>query len=141
MKKKVIAVIILILIALTGFSVYKYIDSIKEEPKLLTEIKLTYKNITSEEAKIELDKDNTIIVLDVRTEEEYEEGRIPNSVLIPLNELENRALNELQDKQGKIFVYCRSGVRSVTACEILINLGYSNIYNLGGIIDWKYEIE
>ena len=100
-----------------------------------------YKDITPEEAKIELDTDNNIILLDVRTQEEYDGGHIPKSILIPVSELENRVLHELTDKEARIFVYCAAGARSLTACEKLVNLGYTNVYHLGGIVDWKYEIE
>ena len=142
MKKIIIIVtIIIILIATIAIIAYKYISSRKEESDMLFTNKFMYKNITDDEAKAELDKDKSIIVLDVRTQEEYNEGHIPNSILIPVNELENRALTELPDKKAKIFVYCRTGMRATSACGILTGLGYENIYNLGGIISWKYDIE
>ena len=143
-KKRIL--IIGILIFTIGMVLYVLLGTIRIKSKMdryLTDvdIQLTYKNITDDEAKAELDKDNSIILLDVRTTEEYNEKHIPNSILIPVDELEDRALNEIQDQQTKIFVYCRSGVRSVAASEILVKLGYENVYNLGGIIDWKYEVE
>lgn len=142
MKKViVIVIIILIIIAAAGVVTYKYINSRKEGSDMLFTNKFMYKNITDDEAKAELDKDKNIIVLDVRTQDEYNQGHIPNSILIPVNELEKRAVTELPDKKAKIFVYCRTGMRSTSACGILTNLGYENIYNLGGIINWKYEIE
>ena len=104
--------------------------------------KISFQNITSDVAKTELDSDSSIILLDVRTQAEYDQGHIPNSALIPVDELENRAENELQDKNAKIIVYCRSGSRSLTACNILVSLGYTNVYNmLGGINGWTYETE
>ena len=132
----IIKIIIIILIAIICFEYFK----LRENEHIINQ-GIKYINITDDKAKAELDKDNTIIILDVRTKEEYEEQHIPNSILIPVDELENRALNELLDKQAKIFVYCRSGVRSITASEILVNLGYEKVYNLGGIINWKYETE
>lgn len=108
---------------------------------LIEEDEKGYKSITSEDAKLELDKNSNIFLLDVRSQEEYDEGHIPNSMLMPVDELENLVLHEITDKNAKIFVYCAAGSRSEIACEKLVNLGYTNVYNLGGIIDWKYEIE
>lgn len=96
-------------------------------------------NITPEEAKKRIDSGEKIILLDVRTKEEYEEKRIPNSSLIPVEVIEQEAPSKLTDKAATIFVYCRSGSRSVIAVQTLNKLGYTNVYNLGGIIDWPYE--
>lgn len=98
-----------------------------------------YMNITPEEAKKRIDSGEKIILLDVRTKEEYEEKRIPDSSLIPVEVIEQEALSKLTDKAAIIFVYCRSGSRSIIAAEILTKLGYTKVYNLGGIIDWPYE--
>jgi len=104
--------------------------------------KESYKDITDDEAKIELEIDSSIILLDVRTQEEHNESHIPNSILIPVDELEARATSELKDKYAKIIVYCRSGGRSANASNILVNLGYTNVYNLlGGINSWKYGMQ
>jgi len=100
-----------------------------------------YINIQPEEAKKRLDSEKGIILLDVRTHEEYNEKHIPNSLLIPVDVIEKEAPSKLTDKNAIIFVYCRSGRRSVTASEALLKLGYTNVYNLGGIIDWPYETE
>ena len=98
-----------------------------------------YKNINFEQAKQIIDNEQ-VIILDVRTEEEYITGHIPNSILIPLDELEER-INELQDKSQKILVYCKSGRRSIIACEILDAYEYTNVYNIGGVVDWPYGLE
>ncbi|MCX7709474.1 MAG: rhodanese-like domain-containing protein [Clostridia bacterium] len=100
---------------------------------------LSYKNIKPEEAKKRLDRETGIILLDVRTLEEYQEKHIPNSLLIPVDVIEKEAPAKLTNKEAEIFVYCRSGRRSVAAAEALVKMGYSNVYNLGGIIDWPYE--
>lgn len=100
-----------------------------------------YMNITAEEAKIIMDTESGYIILDVRTQEEYDEAHIPGAVLIPDTEIEARAESELPDKDQLILVYCRSGRRSKLAAEILVELGYTNIYEFGGIIDWPYETE
>ena len=102
----------------------------------------SYKNMTTDEVKTEVDSGKDITLLDVRTEAEYNQGHIPGSIVIPVDELQDRALNELPDKEAEIIVYCRSGARSASACDILVNLGYTNIDNmLGGISSWKYETE
>ena len=104
-------------------------------------LKGNIKNITPQDAKKRLDSENEIIVLDVRTKEEYETGHIEKAILMPLDTLVNESQKNLKDKETTIFVYCRSGSRSFKAAEILIDQGYKNVYNLGGIIDWPYEIE
>lgn len=83
---------------------------------------------------------NEVIILDVRSEEEYNSGHIENSILIPIDKLEEEAENILNDKNKKILVYCRSGNRSKKASNILLEKGYTNVYDFGGIKDWPYEI-
>lgn len=100
-----------------------------------------YVNITAEEAKEIMDSQEGYIILDVRTQAEYDEGHIPGAVLIPNTEIEDRAGGELPDKDQLILVYCRSGNRSKQASQILARLGYTNIKEFGGIIDWPYEVE
>ena len=100
-----------------------------------------YLNITADEAKRIMDTQEGYIILDVRTQEEYEQLRIPGAILIPNDEIRERALTELPDKDQLILVYCRSGRRSKLAAEILVELGYTNIREFGGIIDWPYETE
>lgn len=100
-----------------------------------------FMNITAEEAKEIMDSSEGYILLDVRTQEEYDESHIPGAVLIPNTEIEDRAEEELPDKEQLILVYCRSGNRSKKAAEILVKLGYTNIREFGGIMDWSYEVE
>ena len=100
-----------------------------------------YMNITAEQAKQMMDTESGYIILDVRTQEEYDEAHIPGAIVIPNTELEARAESELPDKDQMILVYCRSGRRSKLAADILVELGYTNIYEFGGIIDWPYETE
>lgn len=102
--------------------------------------KASFNNITPEEANKRLDREKGIILLDVRTKEEYDTGHIKGSMLIPVDNLKAEAENKLKDKDSPIFVYCRSGNRSVTAANILVNLGYKNVHNLGGINNWPYEV-
>ena len=98
-----------------------------------------YLNITAEEAKEIMDSQEGYIILDVRTQEEYNQGHIPGAILIPDTEIKDRAEQELKDKDQLLLVYCRSGRRSKLASEALAELGYTNIKEFGGIIDWPYE--
>lgn len=100
-----------------------------------------YENITAEEAKKIMDSETGYVILDVRTEEEFAEGHIKGAILIPDYEIAARAEDILLDKNQKILVYCRSGRRSKLAAEALLALGYTNVWEFGGIIDWPYEIE
>lgn len=100
-----------------------------------------YKSVSSQEAKELMDSEDSYIILDVRTEEEYAEGHIKNAVLIPDYEIAERAEKELTDKNQLILVYCRSGRRSKIASDILVSLDYTNVVEFGGIIDWQYDIE
>ena len=101
----------------------------------------SYEQITQEEAKQIMDTTNGYILLDTRTREEYDQGHIPGALLIPHTEIAERAEEELPDKDQVILVYCRSGNRSKQASEALAELGYTNIKEFGGIIDWPYETE
>ena len=100
-----------------------------------------YMNITAEEAKVLMDSEEGYIILDVREQDEYNAGHIPGAILIPYTQIEDKADKMLPDKDPLILVYCRSGRRSKLAAEILAELGYTNIKEFGGIIDWPYEVE
>ena len=100
-----------------------------------------YMNITAAEAKEIMDSQEGYIILDTRTQEEYDEEHIPGAILIPHDEITEKAEDMLTDKDQLILVYCRSGRRSKLAAEDLQKLGYTNIREFGGIIDWPYETE
>lgn len=100
-----------------------------------------YVNITAEEAKAIMDGETNYVILDTRTQEEYDEKHIPGAILIPYDEILEKAEGILTDKDQLILVYCRSGRRSKLAAEDLVKLGYTNIKEFGGIIDWPYEVE
>ena len=100
-----------------------------------------YMTITAEEAKRIMDNEEGYIILDVRTQQEYDQGHIPGAMLIPDTEIAVRAEGVLTDKNQLILVYCRSGRRSKLAAEVMVELGYTNIKEFGGIIDWPYEVE
>ncbi len=101
----------------------------------------TYLNITAEEAKTIMDTQEGYVILDVRTQAEYDQGHIPGVIVIPDTEVKAKAEEMLPDKEQLILVYCRSGRRSKNAAQILAELGYTNIREFGGIIDWPYEVE
>ena len=100
----------------------------------------TYEQITAEQAKTIMDTEKDYVIIDARTEEEFAEGHIENAILIPEYEIKDRAEKELSDKEQLILVYCRSGRRSKIASEELVKLGYTNVKEFGGIIDWPYEV-
>ena len=100
-----------------------------------------YVNITAQQAKEIMDTQEGYIILDTRTQEEYDEGHIPGAILIPYDEITEKAEGILTDKDQLILVYCRSGRRSKIAAADLVKLGYTNIKEFGGIIDWPYGVE
>ena len=100
---------------------------------------VTYEQITAEQAKTIMDTEKDYVIIDARTEEEFAEGHIENAILIPEYEIAPRAEKELPDKEQLILVYCRNGRRSKIASEELVKLGYTNVKEFGGIIDWPYE--
>ncbi len=102
---------------------------------------IMYEQISAEEAKNIIDSNEEYIILDVREQDEYDSGHIPGALLIPYMEIDSKAEEMLPDKDMLILVYCRSGRRSKIASESLVNLGYTNIKEFGGIIDWPYDVE
>ncbi len=100
-----------------------------------------YMNITAQQAKEIMDSQEGYVILDTRTQAEYDEGHIPGAIVIPHDEILEKAEGVLTDKNQLILVYCRSGRRSKLAAEDLQKLGYTNIKEFGGIIDWPYEVE
>lgn len=101
---------------------------------------IRYEQISQAEAKALMDSESGYIIIDARTQSEYDEGHIAGAILIPEYEIASRAEKELPDKDQLILVYCRSGRRSKIAAEELVKLGYTNVKEFGGIIDWEYEI-
>lgn len=99
-----------------------------------------YSKIIAKEAKEMMEADSSITILDVRTEEEYNTGHIEGAILIPDTEVLEKAEELLTDKSATILLYCRSGRRSALAAADLVELGYSQVYDFGGIIDWEYDI-
>ena len=104
-----------------------------------TSQKVEYIKITAAEAKALMDSE-TVIVLDVRTQAEYDSGHIKDAVLLDSGDVSAEAATVLPDKNATILVYCRSGNRSATASKLLIEMGYTKVMDFGGIIDWPYEV-
>ncbi len=101
----------------------------------------SYQQITQEEAKEMMDSQE-VIILDVREQDEYDGGHIPGAMLLPVGSInETTAAEVIPDKDSTVLVYCRSGNRSKTASSALAELGYTNIYEFGGINTWPYETE
>ena len=100
----------------------------------------SYKQITQEEAKEMMKKDDGHIIIDVRRQDEYDEGHIPGAVLIPNESITDKQPEELPKLDQIILVYCRSGRRSKEASQKLADIGYTNVYEFGGINTWTGEI-
>ena len=99
----------------------------------------TYRSITMDEAVDMMAKETGYIILDVRRPDEFAAGHIPNAINVPNESIGTSEIPELPDKNQLILVYCRSGRRSKEASEKLVKLGYTNIVEFGGILDWKGE--
>ena len=126
----ILVIIIAITIIFTGCTTMEKNHTVTET---------SYKKISAEEAK-EIIESEDVTILDVRTQEEYNEGHIENSVLLPVNDISAKAEEILTDKDAKILVYCRSGNRSASTSKQLIKMGYTNVYDFGGMNSWPYEI-
>lgn len=113
----------------------------KQAVSTAQEENMNYQSITMEEAKKRFEQDGTYLIVDVRREDEFAAGHIPNAVNIPNETIGNTSPSELPDKEQTIYVYCRSGNRSKQASEKLSALGYEHIVEFGGILDWTGEIE
>ena len=111
----------------------------QEEPKDTFGETGDYRQISQDKAREMMEKDDGHIIVDVRTQEEYESGHIPGAICIPNENISDRQLEELPDFDQIILVYCRSGRRSKEAASKLAGMGYKNVYEFGGIIDWTGE--
>lgn len=98
-------------------------------------------SVSPSEVKQKLDNKEDVVIIDVRTEEEYRTGHLPGSILIPVDRLSKNITNKVPDKDEEIIVYCRSGNRSRTAWKTLTQMGYTNVYDMGGINKWPYSVE
>ena len=143
MKIKKIALMAIVgLIPVLGISCGRTMNSKQvsvDSKEVKNEKKAEYKKITSDEAKNIMLTEKPIVV-DVRSLEEYNEGHIPNAISVPLETIENEAETKLKNKDDLILVYCRSGRRSREAALRLIEKGYTNVIDFGGIQDWNGEV-
>ena len=145
MKSKIIFIVFLLsfLILLTCCAEPQ---ELQEQPESLeaaaaddgSEEAIKYTKITPQEALDMMSGD--VIILDVRTQEEFESGYIRNAILIPDYEIKEKAESILTDKNQTILIYCRSGRRSAAASRELIAMGYTSVFDFGGILDWTGEI-
>lgn len=127
----ILALFLLLLLTLAGCS--------SKEVKAET---ASYQQITAEEAKSMMEVQPDAVILDVREQDEYDAGHIPSAVLLPVGTInEETAASAIPEKDTVVLVYCRSGNRSKTASQALADLGYTQIYEFGGIKDWPYEVE
>ncbi len=99
-----------------------------------------FRRVSAEEAAGLMETEENYIILDVRRPDEFDTGHIPNAINVPNEEIGDGEIDELPDKSQLILVYCRSGRRSLEASEKLVRLGYTNIVEFGGILDWQGEI-
>ena len=102
---------------------------------------LSFQQISMDAAITQMAEENNFILLDVRTPEEFADGHIPGAINIPNENIGENDIAELPDKERRIYVYCRSGNRSKQASAKLVNLGYTNVVEIGGIIDYEGETE
>jgi rhodanese-related sulfurtransferase/L-ascorbate metabolism protein UlaG (beta-lactamase superfamily) len=100
-----------------------------------------YRKISAQEAKEIIDANTDAVILDVRTEDEFNERHIPGAILLPDYEISEKAEGILPDKDALVLVYCRTGIRSESAARELAGMGYTNVYDFGGIVDWSYEAD
>lgn len=100
-----------------------------------------FKNISHDEAKKIIAENPDAIILDVRTQEEYDKKHIPKALLVPIDNLRAGDFSALPDKNKIILVYCRTGRRAEDSAKILIEHGYKNVYDFGGLVDWTGEVE
>ena len=100
-----------------------------------------YQHLTQEDATKIMQTEKNFIILDVRTQEEYDKKHIPNAVLLPIEELRKGKFELLPDKNQKILVYCWTGRRAEDSAKILAEHGYKNVYDFGGLVDWNGKVE
>ena len=133
--KKIILIIIILTIIIIG------VVCVMNRKKRNIENEVIIKHVSMNDIVQIMEENENYIILDVRTQAEYNQGHIPNAICIPNETIDENVVNKLPDKNQMILVYCRSGNRSKQAAEKLKKLGYTNLIEFGGIRDWKGEIE
>ena len=117
------------------------LDSIVQQYNRATPNLPEYRLISPQEARNIMTENSEVVILDVRTPQEFKESRIKNAISLPFTEINENAAIVLPDKDAQILVYCRRGMRSRIAANKLIYLGFTNVLDFGGLDDWSYEIE
>lgn len=133
--KKIILIIIILTLIIIG------VVCIMNRKERNIENEVIIKHVSMNDIVQIMEENENYIILDVRTQAEYNQGHIPNAICIPNETIDENVVNKLLDKNQMILVYCRSGNRSKQAAEKLKKLGYTNLIEFGGIRDWKGEIE
>lgn len=137
--KKIVASIIMLLVVVLGGTVLYRANSLKKDATGIAEAgKASFQIIDYKKAKVMMDKGGVTIV-DVRRQDEYDAGHIKDAILVPNESIGKTELKALPDKNAVLLVYCRTGIRAKDASQKLANLGYKNVYDFGGIVDWPYE--
>ena len=141
-KKYIIIPILLMLLILTGCGSKDKQEKDIEQTTNTAESNNaeSYRQISQEEAKAMMEADDGHIIVDVRTQDEFDEGHIPGAICIPNESIGDKQPEELPDLDQVILVYCRSGRRSKEASQKLADIGYTRVYEFGGIIDWTGEV-
>lgn len=137
--KRILIILLISTVLITGCTVQTQVTTL-QSTTVESAVKAEYIKITAQEAKEIIDTEENVAIVDVRTAEEYAQGHIPDSILIPGTQIRDLAPDMLPDLDQTILVYCRSGNRSETAAKILIDMGYTNVMDFGGILDWPFEI-
>jgi len=132
--KKWLAVLVLGVVALTGCSSKTPSGGGSGAPPAAG----TYATITAQQAKQMMDQSSGYIILDVRTQQEFAQGHIAGAILIPDTQIAAMAPSAIPVKTTVIFAYCRTGVRAAAASQTLAGMGYTNVYDMGGIVNWPY---
>jgi rhodanese-related sulfurtransferase len=142
--RRILVVIMVVVSGLIGVLVASNLSGVENNDNTAVPEKnkstASSKKISAEEAKSIMDGKEPYILLDVRTESEFKEEHLEGAMLIPSDEIVERAETDLPDKDALIMVYCRSGGRSSRATKELADMGYTNVRDIGGIIDWPYDI-
>lgn len=138
--KNLIAIIVILVILVAIGIFLKNRNSSAEENKITTE-EPNIQYVSMNDIEKIMNENENYIILDVRTLEEYNDGHIPGAICIPNETIDENVVSKLPDKEQLILIYCRSGNRSKQATKKLKDLGYLNLIEFGGIIDWPGEIE
>lgn len=144
MKKRktfIVGILFIIFVILVGIWIFQRTQTSVNKDEEGENNMPEYVSITMEEAKNVFETQGDYIILDVRREDEFAEGHIPGAINVPNEGIQDTEPSELPDKNQTIYVYCRSGNRSKQAASKLVAMGYTNIIEFGGIMDWTGDIE